>query len=337
LIADVGSFFTATLAKQLPGINDTIIDSSVIFRELKKAGKITYNCGGDGIEWRMRISESTIGGSTTDWGTRSSQTTQPFQKVGLDYVPYSWILLHSKFQELRNKNAGEFKMFDMAMEQFNEVKQSAMSRLMTHSYGDGTSTATGDAPTAMLGLEAIIDDDNTYAGIARGTYSWMQANVDTQAAATFTADDDGDGETNGIAAMKTLWLACSAGKDPSGGIKPDLAEVEDAPSYTLCDDTRFLLFGKCMAGQRLYTSAAADPQQQLTFMGKPVYRDSKCTASRFYFINNNYLQIDCVHPALLNLLVTKESLSPYGVERMLGTQLQMYSRNPRYLGSLQLT
>ena len=337
MIADVGSFFTATLAKQLPGINDAIIESSVIFRELKKAGKITYNVGGDGIEWRMRISESAIGGSTTDWGTRSAQTTNPFQKVGLDYVPYMWTLLHSKFQEIRNKNAGEWKMFDMALEQFNEVKQSAMSRLLTHSFGNGTSALSGDASVTMLGLEAIIDDDNTYAGIARSSNTWMQAQVDTQAAATFTADDDGDGETNGVAALKTLWLSCSAGKDPSGGIKPDLAETEDMPNYTLCDDTRFLLFGKCMAGQRLYTSAAADPQQQLTFMGKPVYRDSKCTASRFYFINNNYLQLDVVHPALLNLLVTKEESSPYGVERSIGTQLQMYSRNPRYLGSLQLT
>jgi len=337
LIGDIGAFFTATLAKQLPGINDAVIESSVIMRELKKAGKISYNNGGDGIEWRMRISESAIGGSTTDWGTRSAQTTNPFQKVGLDYVPYMWTLLHSKFQEIRNKNAGEYKMFDMALEQFNEVKQSAHSRILTHTFGDGTSTAVGDSAVTMLGLEAIIDDDNTYAGIARSTNSWMQAQVDTTAASVFTADDDGDGESNGIAAMKTLWLACAAGKDPSGGIKPDLAETEEMPNYTLCDDTRFLLYGRCLDGKRMYTSAAADPQQQLTFMGKPIYRDSKCTASRFYMINNSYLQLDVVHPALLNLLVTKEESSPYGVERSIGTQMQMYSRNPRYLGSLQLT
>lgn len=285
----------------------------------------------------MRISESTIGGSTSDWGTRSSQTTQPFQKVGLDYAQYSWTLLHSSFQEKRNKNAGSFKMFDMAMEQLNEVKQSANSRIHKHAYGDGSTLSTGDVGTPMLGLEAIIDDDNTYAGIARGTYSWMQANVDTTASADFTADDDGDGEANGIKAMKVLWLACCAGKEGGKGIATDLATVEDEPDYTVCSDTQWLQYGRCLVAQRMYTSASADPQQQLAFMGKPIYRDSKCTASRFYFINNEYLQLDCVHEQLLNLLCTKELSSPYGVERTIGGQMQMYSRNPRYLGSLQLT
>lgn len=334
----VGSFYLATIKRQEKGISDAIIKNCVLLRELEKAGKVSYGNGGDGIAFRVRSSETTIGGATSDWAEGGAKTTNPFTKVSLDYCQYIWKLLVSDFQKERNENAGsDAKMFNMFTEQLAEVKQAAMSRIATHLYGDGSTQSTGDNGTPMNGLENIIDDDNIYCGVTRTAGSYFAAQVDTTAAATFTADSDGDGTADGLQAMDTLWLSCSAGKDTKGGISSNIATTTDTPSYTVCDSTRFLLFKRLMQAQRQYVNDKADPNLQLSYMGKPIYWDAYCTASRFYMINNNHLRIDVCSPKILNHVKTIEHSSPLAQEYVMASQMQAYTKAGRYLGSLQIT
>lgn len=336
----LNSFTVATIKRQIKGISDAIVKDSVLLKYLKEKGRISYNNGGDGFEFRLRSSESAIGGSTTDLGENAARTISPFEKVTGAYRQYRWDLWESLLQEQRNKNApSEAKMFDQIMEDLNEVKQSANKRLVTHMYADGATLSSGDATgsTPMLGLEAIIDDDNTYFGVARSSNSFIQAQVNTQAAATFDQDTDNNGVAEGIEALQTLQIDCSQGRQSGAGIGPNLSEGKDMPDCVICDGTRFQLFANCLQAQRLYTDKGQDPEQVLSCLGMPIKWDPLCTASRFYMLNSKHLNLDIIPGQLLVTLDPILTQNPLGRIHVIVTQGQFYSRNPRYLGSLQLT
>lgn len=337
-MTDIGAFYTATIARQLPGINDAIINDCVVLDYLKSKGRVQYSKGGDGIDFRVRYAQSTIGGSTTDWGEGAAATTNPFKTLTVDYRQYAWRLMVSNFQKQRNVNAGsESKLFDMVMEQLNEVQQEAQNRIATHSYGDGSTESTGDDGTPMSGLEEIVDDDNTYAGQARSGNTWWQAQTEDQAAATFTSDSDSDGTADGLQTMQTLWRACSKGAGKGDGVSKDLAVKKDKPDMILTTSTGFGYFERCLQGQYMFTSDKADIEKELSFMGAPVKWDPFCTASRFYFLNSKYLKFDCCDSQMIKILQEQDIASPLAHIWVLGGQHQLYSTNPRYLGSLRLT
>ena len=288
----------------------------------------------------MYKSEPTIGGSTTDLGSNTAATIDPFVKVTGAYRQYRWDLFEPKFKVDRNMKAGqEAKMFDMLAEDLNVMKQAAHSRIATHLYADGSTLSTGDAAgsTPALGLEAIIDDDNTYFGVARGSNAYIQAQVDTTASATFTQDSDNDGTADGLAAMDTLWVSCTQGRDAASGVSPTNAVTRDAPDLVLTNSADYLKFKKVMQPQQRYAGGSADPDIELTYMGVPVVWDSFCTASRFYFLNSRHLNLDIVPGSLLEADDPIRTQNPLGNIYIISTQMQFYSKNPRYLGSLQLT
>ena len=305
---------------------------------LKDNGRIRFNKGGDGFDFRVRSSESAIGGSTTDWGERDAATTNTFIKVSDDYRQYTWRLVFSKFQEQRNRNAGpEAKMFEMAAEQLNEVKQSATDRINAHMYNN--TTLTGDNGTNINGLEQIIDDNNTYLSIDRtvGANAFWKAQVRTVASANFTSDTDSDGTKDGEEALNLLWTDCSKGLQSGQGISPTSAVTKDTPNCLITDSTGFNLYMRLFRGEYRFTDRSADPEKVLTFHGIPVKWDAFSSASRFWLINTRHLQIDVVGPQILEMLVEEDKGSPVAKIITLGGQLAMYSKNPRYLGVLQLT
>ena len=335
----LNSFTVATIARQLKGISDAVINDCELTKYLKDKGLISFNNGGDGFDLRLRSSRSAIGGATEDFGSNTAATVSPFVKVSGVYKKYRWDLFESLLQEERNKNApSEAKMFDMIMEDLNEVKQAAADRLATHLYGDGATQSTGDvsATAPMLGLEAIIDDDNTYLGVARSSNTYIQAQIKTSTGSTFDQDTDNNGVAQGIQDMDELFVSCSKGAASDGGsIRPDLNTTKDSPDYFIGSSTNWRRYCRCLQAQRMYTDAKQDSEQTITYQSRPFKWDTYCTADRIYFLNSKHLNLDIIPSQLLVSLPPILTQNPLGRIHVIYTQGAFYSRNPRYLGAIR--
>lgn len=337
---DIGAFFTATLKRQLmPQVNDQIVNRSEILKWLKSKGCIETGVGGDGFTFRVRNSESAIGGSTSDWGQRNFQTTQPFTSISDAYRQYSWMLAISLFQMQRNEKAGpEAKMFKMATEQLNEVRQSATARLSTHAYGTSASSATtGDVSTPINGLEDIIDDDNTFQGVDRSATAGAYFRAQVVNVTTFTADTGSIGVTDGVNGMEQLFLACSKGKQMGNSV-PDTVGVEkDPPDGIITTANLWRAYQLSLMPQFRYAGDGADPSKTVKFHGIDVVWDDYCTSGRMYFLNSRALNFDVVGEDLISVLHEDKGFNPPAQLYLLGGQYQFYSQKPRYLGALRVT
>lgn len=335
---DIGAFYTLTIKRQLPGISDALIADVEILKVLKDKGRFSFGKGGDNFQIRVRSSRSTIGGSTTDWGEAGAQTTQPFTTLTGRYRPYAWRLVINKFQIQRNENAGpEAKMADLVQEQLNELKQAATHRVGQHCYGDGSTLSAGDATgsTPIDGLQSIIDDDNTYMGVARSSNSYWQGQVNS--VTDYHLDDDNDGVTNGLNAMRVMWQDCSGGKQSGASIGADVAVAKDMPDYIITDAAGFRKYQNSLTPQDRYTSDTDDPEKKLAFHSAPITWDTLSTASSFWFLNTKHLHFDVVGSKMLELLQEQEISSPLAKTWTIGFQGQFYTKNPRYLGRLTYT
>ena len=338
-MADIGSFFTATLARQImPSVNDQILARNDLLRYLKEKGCIHYNKGGDGFQMRHRSSASAIGGATGDWGTRNFQTTQPFTATTLPYRQYSWPLAVSLFQMQRNENAGvEAKMFEMAAEQLNEVRQSATARIAQHAYTGHANLLAGDTATPIDGLVDWSSVGNTYAGVnqALAANAWWRAQVD--ACTQFTLDSLGIGITDGINTMERVFLACARGKQSGDSIPQDVAVEKDLPDLILTTSAMHRGYFMSLFPQFRYTEASADSDKDLTFHGIKVTWDEICPALTMFFLNSRHLFFDVVGKQLLTVLLERDEPNPPLHIWLLGGQFQFYCRSPRHQGIMTAT
>lgn len=336
---DIGAFYTATLKRQImPQINDAIITRSAILQFLKSKGCMEFGLGGDGFQYRVRNSESSIGGATTDWGTRNFQTTQPFTAINDQYRQYSWPLTVSLFQMQRNENAGpEAKMFKMQAEQINEIRQAATTRISRHAYtGTGTSF-TGDNGTPINGLTDIVSASNTYMSIDRTQTANAYFRAQTDTVATFTADANSIGVNDGVNSMEKMFLSTSLGKQVGNNVPDSVATEKDVPDGVLTTADIWRAFWASLQPQFRYTGDGADPAKFVKFNGIDVTWDNLCPSGKMWFLNSRHLAFDVVGSELLTILIERDEANPPVHVYMLGGQYQFYSTNPRYLGLLNVT
>jgi hypothetical protein len=336
---DIGAFYTATIKRQiLPKIEDAVIERNELLKFLKDKKCISYGNGGDGFQFRVRNGESTIGGSTSDWGVRNFQTTQPFTALTNTYRQYSWSLAVSLFQMQRNQNAGpEAKMFKMLAEQANEVRQAATYRLGYHAYNGNTATTTGDTSTPIDGLADIIATTNTYSGVDRSVSANAYFRAQSKTVAKFTADTDTTGVNDGVNSMEELWLACCRGKQSGDGIPDSVATEKDEPDGIATTPDILRAYFLSLAPQYRYNDGKADPNKTLTFHGVPIFWDNVCPSGKMWFLNSRHLNFDVVGDELISVLVERDEPNPPTHIWLVGGQYQFYSTNPRYQGVLNVT
>ena len=337
---DIGAFFSATIKRQImPKLNDAVIDRNALLKYLKDKKCFEYGLGGDGFQFRVRNSESTIGGSTNDWGVRNFQTTQPFTTLTSVYRQYSWSLALSLFQMQRNENAGaEAKMFNMLKEQVNEVRQAATARISKHAYSGNATTYTGDNSTPIDGLADIIATSNTYAGVDRSVAANSYWRAQSETVTKFTADTNTLGVTDGIAAMEDLWLDVSLGKQASDSIPDTVATEKEEPDGILTTAAIYKAYKNSLRSQFRYGDVAtADADKDVTFHGIPVTWDNICTSGKMYFLNSRYLKFDVIGNDLLTVMIERDEANPPVRTWLIGGQYQFHSEAPRYLGILNVT
>lgn len=337
---DIGAFYTSTLPDVIvPKVSDNVIRRSELLKNLDSRGCMKYNCGGDGFKFQVRNSESAIGGSTSDWGQRNFQTTQPFTNLTDSYRQYTWNMAISIFQMDRNKNAGKnIKLFDMAEQQLKELRQSATARLSTHGYGSfASSSTTGDVSTPINGLEDIVDDDNTFEGVDRSVAAGAFFRAQIVNVTTFTADPNSIGVNAGVAGMDELYLSCSRGKQTGDDIPDTVAVEKDPPNFILTTAALWRAYKNSLLPQFRYNDKTADSAKQIKYEEMDLTWDDYCTAGRMYMLNSRHLEFRCIDSTLLSTKFQMKQASPLAELYVVGGQYQLWSDAPRYLGALRVT
>lgn len=161
------------------------------------------------------------------------------------------------------------------------AKDDMIDRIADAFYGSGTSNA-------YDGLGNIVDDATvaaTYAGLARATYSALNADIDTSVG-SITLDTIGssiDGCTVGshepklVLTTKTLWRAIE-----------DLLFPSVTATYGAAGSKRGKVnrFGDVGAGQALTGLAG---YTAIYYRGIPIVKDDKCTSGYIYYLNTDFL------------------------------------------------
>lgn len=334
---NITDYATSVISRQLKGINDTVIDMNEYSRWLKKKGRVKYGLGGDDIKWRMYVNEPQIFGSTTDTGSRTAGTLDSHIEAQLRYALYDGEILLFTPQLMRNKNGEDnVKLFDLLMESKNVFEQSVADTLGRHFY-DQDSTFGNNRGTNILGLDEIVLSTGTYAGLSRSTYTTIASQVES--ISNFEVDTDGNDVCEGLEGMRSLWLKCSAGVgagEPDGSISKDLASTRNKPDGIFTTRAIYLNYENCLTPQMRYTATSTkDPESDLLFSSTPIMWDNFCNAGKMYFLNSKFINVDCVTDTLFYMDPKFQGLPVNGRNALtwtIMTQLQHYSRNPRYLG-----
>ena len=335
-----GAFAVSTISERIKLIPDAIINKSTLLRKMKEKGRISYNKGGSDLKFPVRSSASNIGGSTSTWGTGGGRTSNPFTEMSLNWRQYKWLPTINDFQTELNENAGQMaKVFDMAAQQLNEVRQDATSRFETHMYGDGSTLSTGDeaGTTPIDGLESIVDDDNSYGGITRSSSNaYWQAQV--VSVTNPIQDDNSNDLTNLYEGMMQCYNACSKGKGAAGNkVADDVTGDFDSPETVVTTDTLFRTYWASLEPRQRYSSAQAGPIMKLMFGTAEVEWDQYCTASRVYFLNTNHLHFWCAGSQLITQKKIIEKEAPVSKVYVLTAQCQFFTTNGRYCGAVRTT
>lgn len=192
------------------------------------------------------------------------------------------------FREM-NANKGKAQAVDLLKSKMKQAELAFAETLETMLFGDGTA----QAGKVMLGLEAIMPDDNTagsLGGYSRTTNTWLRC-PSVSGAKTSLAFD------NLRAKMTNIKNTCTRGM-----IKPDIYLT----TQTVYEGYESLSFGKYTPTDK---SGAIDLgfSGDLVFGGKPVVFGDKIGSGRMYALSK-----DCLKLRVDGLKSSKDS--PFKIE-----------------------
>lgn len=334
----IGWFFASVLPKIIQRISDAVIDHCVLLKWLEAKGCIKYHCGGDGIAFPVRLTESGVGGATSDWGSRIHGTLEPPIQATESYRQFDWDYLINLWQLKRVSEAeAKSKLLNMAESEANSVRQEATRRLAQWLNGSGSAIDSADIGTVMNGLGSIITNTGTLHGISRTTYSAWQSQIDT--VTNFLQDSNSDGVTNGHAAMLNMYMDCQRADQGGGGmdgsgVKPSVATDVSEPDLILTTQEGYEIYELSLEARHRFVDSKAGPITGLAFKNATVAWDRYVTANKYWFLNSDHIELWIVGGKIIEDLATEDMTQPYARAKKLGGQGNLLSRQPRYLGGL---
>jgi len=271
----------------VPEVIDNILDGNVLTmrmltkqRPAKGWGKVS----GESIKIPIKYQKSTSGGWYENFDPFAVNQTNvrvhaTYRMRQLYYsVPLSGAQLSG--------NMGESRVIDLLTTEMGSVAND-----MLDTFGDGLySDGTGSANKQLTGLDAAVDNGTTatYAGLLRATYTTWVSDTDASANAvtraeiadSFAAAKHGsDTPTLGVTTpaiwhtIEGLAMATMNWNNPqgNGGFAREYGSVSRAGA-------------KRGVASELGSTA-------IFFRGVPIVEDEKCTAGRFYWLNENHMGI----------------------------------------------
>lgn len=177
-------------------------------------------------------------------------------------------------------NSGAQQAIDLDEFKYEKAAAQALQALGSAIYGDGTANQ-------PLGLAQIVNDSGSVGGLARATYSALNATV-TASGGTLT-----------LAKMATLYDAISAAsltnEEPNIGLTTktvwslyeQLLTPNVRTSYNEAGYNALSLRGKFMSRNKAELDNAAG-FNCLSYRGMPIIKDDFCTSGVLFFLNEEY-------------------------------------------------
>jgi hypothetical protein len=284
-VSDFGEIVdTITNEYLVPGVTDNVLGGNVLLMRMlqgQKPGKAWGDVSGSQIVVPIKYQVSTSGGwysgfdpfTTTQINTRTTAIFTPKQlyfNVGASGIQVA-------------VNKGAQGVLDFLATEMKSVADDMTDILGTGLYSDGTGTSNKQ----LTGLDAMVDDGattTTYAGLLRATYTTWVSNLDDSSnaitrpelgASLDAATVGSDHPTIGITTpaiwttIEGLAMGTLTFNNPMPGLSKEYGTMTKAGVQ------------KGQSGELGYTS--------LFFRGIPIVSDAKCTAARFYWLNENHL------------------------------------------------
>jgi hypothetical protein len=241
----------------IPKLVDNIFRSRALTERMLKKGKMELK-GGSSIMQPVLYATS-----NSQW-FENANTLNTADVDQMTAFEFNWKQLQTpivitRIDEL--KNSGDAAKLNFVKEKTRAAEMSIRDALGDGIFNDGTSSS------QVVGLRAIIDDNNTYGGIDRSTYSWAQAQLDSTTT-TFS-----------IAALQALAGDCTV-------------DTEVPTVYVTTQAIYNRYFNSLQPQQRFMDDSSAKAGfKSLMFSGAPFIVDHKAPANYLAALNEEYLKL----------------------------------------------
>ena len=245
-----------TARKFIPKLVDNIFDSNALFKKLHAKGETVD--GGTKIIQPLEYAQSATGDWVNDNETLSLTDTDVFTSAEFDWKQLYEPIIITRRDEL--KNMGDAAKVNFVKSKVKNAQKSIRDKMGTGLYNDGT------AAKAIVGFRKAILATGTYGGIAKGTYSWWQSQVDTTA-------------TLSMGAMQTLYGTCSIDND--------------APDMIMSTQANYNRYYALLQPQQRFSSQemVSGGFTSLKFNQADVVVDSHVPSGYMYFLNSEYIHL----------------------------------------------
>ena len=267
-MADVnlGIMLSTTLKKYRTTLVDQIFQSNAVFYALKDKKAVKEESGGERITQPLMYGKNTTAKPYSGYDILDTTPQEGIDAAEFNWKNYSVSITISGEEQRKNKGRKE-KIVDLLEAKTKQARLSLEDALTSAIYSDGT----GYAGKALTGLEAMVLNSGTYAGINSATYTWWQSYVEST------------GEALGLPKMRTAFNTPSVG----GRDNPDLIVT----TQTLFEKYEALVTTTIQMNAEGTKKLADGGFQVLQFKGKPVVWDEKCPAGTMYFLNTGHMNL----------------------------------------------
>lgn len=256
---------TTVQTEYLPFVVDTVLNSNVMFQRVVRAAK---KWSRRTLRVPVKYAKNTTGTSFRGFDTFSVAATD--NRQFMEFTPsFYQITCALPGDELSVADTSD-KVLDLMKLTIQSDTEDMADDLGTIFYADGTGNGSKDP----LGLAALVDDGTSVAtigGLSRSTYPTL--------ASTVTASSG----TISLAKVDTLWIGVT-----SGAQKPTAIYTTEAV---------FNFYGQLLRPQERITKDASSMKglqggtgfTALSYNGKPVLMDEKCTSGAFIMLNEDFV------------------------------------------------
>lgn len=256
-MALTGEVSSLTHKYLIPKLVDNIFDSNVLLQRAKKKGWYELIDGGTQVSQPLAYAQATAAGWYTGNQTLNIDDTTQITEATWDWAQAYASINITRIDEL--KNSGKSAIINRVKAKVQLAEKTLKDTLGTSLFGDGT--------TGIEGLRLICAATGTHGNIAKGTYSWWQANVDSTTTVLTPAS------------LQSLLGDCTIDADMPTVIVVTQDEFDDLWA-AIQPQQRFADEETLKAGFK-----------NLIFNGIPVVVDSHCPSGYVFALNENYLSL----------------------------------------------
>lgn len=241
----------------IPKLVDNIFDSNVLMRRAKSKGWYDTIDGGTTIDQPLVYAQTTAAGWYSGSQTLSTDDNQQITQATWDWKQAYANVTITHIDELIN--SGSNAIINHLKSKVQLAEKTLKDIFATSLFGDGT--------TGIQGIKLICAATGTHGGLAKATYSWWQANVDSTTTVLTPA------------ALQALIGDCTIDSD-----RPTVIVT----TQDLFDD----LYNAFQPQQRFADEDTLKAGfTNIIVNGIPVIVDSHCDSGYLYLLNEGYISI----------------------------------------------